>query len=138
MNGAKHGYSMSAADRDEMHFSSPGWVTGVDLSPSGVRDLMLQAKQEKLAIRAEVADIRDHDWDGPFDVIIVDRTLHMLSRDERVLVLRQLLELTVPGSHILIADERSNLPAFKAVLDEAGWDWSATLERRGFLFVARA
>ncbi len=112
-------------------------VTAVDWSPTGIRDLRRDAARENLAIEAVVADIRDVAWGGPFDVVVVDRTLHMLAPEERSAVLRALLQTTVPGSYLLIADEPSNLPGFTTVLDQSGMDWSPVLERRGLLFVRR-
>lgn len=113
-------------------------VTAVDQSSTGIRQLQADAECEDLKVTAVVADIRDFEWEGPFDVIIVDRTLHMLAPEDRLRVLTGLLEATQPNSHILIADERKNLPAFKLALNSSKWHWIPTLESRGFLFVVRA
>lgn len=112
-------------------------VTAFDLSPTGIRDLKAVAGQEKLNIEAIVADIRECVWNTTFDVIVIDRTLHMLSPQEQIDVLNKLILATHPGSHVLIADERSNLPSFKAVLSNSKWRWQPILEMRGFLFVQR-
>ena len=72
-----------------------------------------------------------------FDVIVIGRTLHMLATDEREAVLAKLLEFSKRDGFVLIADEKSNIPAFKAVLLSSRWKWSAKLERRGYLFVQR-
>jgi len=112
-------------------------VTAIDLSPSGIRDLQVDAVSEGLAIKSEVVDIRAFESEDRFDVILIDRTLHMLAPDERIAVLKNLLSLSKPKTHLLIADERSNIPAFKTALDASEWDWISTLERRGFLFVQR-
>lgn len=112
-------------------------VTAIDLSPSGIRDLQNDARAEGLSIVAEVVDIRDYNSKSKFDVIIIDRTLHMLTADERTTVLRTLLGFTKKGSHLLIADEKSNMPSFKAVFDNSEWSWTPTLERRGFYFAIR-
>ena len=68
---------------------------------------------------------------------MIDRTLHMLGAKDREKVLRKHLELSKPGTHVLIADERSNMPAFKATPKASRWNWTKSLERRGFLFVHR-
>ena len=112
-------------------------VTAVDLSPSGISDLQNDATVEGLAIQTVVTDIRDYRTRRRFDVILIDRTLHILGAEERKAVLQKLLGLSKHGGYILIADERSNMPAFKAVLDASKWNWQTTLERRGFLFVRR-
>ena len=112
-------------------------VTAIDQSPSGIRDLQMDAKTEGLAIKCEVVDVRQYVWQDTFDVIVIDRTLHMLTVDERTTVLHDLLRATKSGLHILIADEKSNISAFKKVFAESAWDWKSTFERRGFLFVQR-
>ena len=112
-------------------------VTAFDISTSGIGDLRNDAAAEGLAIEAEVADIRDYRSRRRFDVILIDRTLHMLNSEEREAVLQNLLGLSKRGAYILIADERSNIPAFKVVLEASQWKWLTTLERRGFLFVRR-
>ena len=112
-------------------------VTAVDSSPSGIDDLRNDATAEGLAIETAVADIRDYRSRRRFDIILIDRTLHMLDAEERKVVLQKLLGLSKHGAYILIADERSNMPAFKAVLEASRWKWQTTLERGGFLFVRR-
>lgn len=112
-------------------------VTAIDLSPTGINELIIDAAAENLAITGIVADVRHYDYSGKFDVIVIDRTLHMLSEIERLDALRKLLTLTANGSHVLIADERSNLPAIAGVFEESQWTWTATLARRGFLFMRR-
>lgn len=124
--------------RDALFIARLGhFVTAIDLSPSGISDLKRDAATEGLAILAEVADIREYKSRKHFDVIVIDRTLHMLASDERSAVLGNLLELSKHGTHVLIADERSNLPAFRAVLEASQWKWTTSLERRGFLFAQR-
>lgn len=112
-------------------------VTAVDISPTGVGDVVAEAKSEGLSITGVVADICDHEWQGQFDVVVIDRTLHMLGPDERIQVLRCLLGITKAGSHVLIADERSNISTFSAEFEESQWDWTPTLARKGFLFMVR-
>lgn len=112
-------------------------VTAIDLSPSGISDLQKDAVAEGLTILAEVADIRAYTSRKRFDVIVIDRTLHMLASDERSAVLGNLLELSKSGTYVLIADERSNLPAFRETLSASHWNWTTMLDRRGFLFVQR-
>jgi 2-polyprenyl-3-methyl-5-hydroxy-6-metoxy-1,4-benzoquinol methylase len=112
-------------------------VHAVDLSPSGIGDLQKDAAAEGLAIDAEVADIRDFKTRRRFDIIVIDRTLHMLAPDDRRAVLQKLLGYSKRNAFVLIADERSNIPAYKATLQSSRWKWSTTLEQRGFLFAQR-
>ena len=124
--------------RDALFIARRGhFVTAVDISPSGIGDLQKDAATEGLAIEAKVADIRDFKSRRRFDIILIDRTLHMLAAEDREKALQRLLILSKRGTHVLIADERSNIPAFKATLKASRWKWTTTLERRGFLFVQR-
>lgn len=124
--------------RDALFIARRGhFVFAVDISPSGVGDLQKDAAAESLAIDAEVADIRNFKSRRRFDIILIDRTLHMLTAKDREIVLQKLVTMSKPGTHVLIADERSNIPAFKATLKASRWSWSTTLERRGLLFVHR-
>jgi len=124
--------------RDALFIARLGHVvTAIDLSPSGISDLQNDAAAEGLAIFAEVADIREYTSRKRFDVIVIDRTLHMLALDERLAALGKLLGLSKHGTYVLIADERSNLPEFKSILYASQWNWRMTLERRGFLFCQR-
>lgn len=112
-------------------------VVGVDLSESGIRDLRQDAKMEKLSVEAIVADIREFTPSGVFDVIVIDRTLHMLTKLEREHVLRQLLEHTHAESFVLIADERKNLGGFQAVFDVSPVNWISVRTDKGFMFMKR-
>lgn len=124
--------------RDAVFIARLGYsVTGVDLSPTGIKDLMSVARQENLNVKGVVADIRECEWSELYDVVVVDRTLHMLAPKEQTNVLETLLNATKSDSHVLIADERCNLPSFKSVIDKSQWDWCLTFENRGFLFVKR-
>ena len=112
-------------------------VTAIDLSVTGIQDLQADAAAEGLIINTEVIDIRHYDPKDYFDVIVIDRTLHMLDSHERTNVLKKLLQATSYGAHVLIADERSNIPDFIAVIDEPKWRWTTTLKRKGYLFLHR-
>ena len=112
-------------------------VTAVDVSASGITDLRRDARREGLAIDAEVADIRSYRPEGRFDVVVVDRTLHMLSADDRLRVLRVLIRATAEDGAVLIADEPSNIVALHREFDASGHLWKPLLVKRGFLFVGR-
>lgn len=124
--------------RDSLFIARKGHqVKAVDQSPSGIADLKEDAQAEGLNIETVVADIRTHTWGHPFDVIIVDRTLHMLNRDDRIQTLDDLLNVTKAGSYVLIADERSNISDFKTGFERSEFEWSCTLQGDGILFMFR-
>lgn len=121
--------------RDALPLARAGHdVTGVDLSPSGVAAMVDAAKAEALAVTGHVADITEYVPDGQFDVVLVDRTLHMLHAAPRAATLLTLMAATNDGGWLVVADETSNLPAMRAALlaDDRPW----TVERcvRGMLF----
>lgn len=112
-------------------------VTGVDLAPAGISDLLEEAAREGLAVEGHVADITDYDPVGLFDVIVIDRTLHMLDREPRLDVLRKLIGHLSHEGFLLIADEPSNLPDFRDLLHTSPDAWRICREAKGMLFVQR-
>lgn len=103
--------------RDSLFIARLGHhVTGIDQSPSAIRDLRKDAATEGLFINADVTDVRNFVPSSTFDVIVIDRTLHMLNPEERQSTLCCLLKgATHDGSAVLIADERSNISSFEAI-----------------------
>lgn len=112
-------------------------VFGVDMSANGVSDLARIAAEEGLPIEGIVADIVSFVPNGGFDVVLIDRTLHMLAEADRLAVLERLIDHVVPGGRVLIADEPSNMAGFRAVLEASGCEWDIENDRRGYLFVRR-
>ena len=112
-------------------------VVGVDLSPNGIRDLSAAAHRENLPIEAIAADITNFIPEGAFDVLLIDRTLHMLSVTDRLDTLTRLIGHVAPGGWVLIADERSNLAGFKPVFEAHRAGWRIALKAKGNLFLQR-
>ena len=109
-------------------------VVGVDMSVHGVRDLATAAKAENLAVTGDVADITDYTPDGMFDVVLIDRTLHMLPDDDQRAVLTTLIRHVAANGWLLIADEASNMQRFRDVLSQSAQNWEITKDGKGFLF----
>lgn len=125
--------------RDALFIGRAGHsVLGIDLSPSGIRDLNTAAREEGLDVSGIVADITGYEPDGTFDVVLIDRTLHMLDEPDRLTGLGRLLDHVGPGGWCLIADEGRNIAGFKRVAASRGEDWEIVKERRGCLFLRRA
>ena len=112
-------------------------VVGVDISPNGIRDLTAAAAIESLAVEGIVTDIATYEPEGAFDVILIDRTLHMLDPSSRLAGLARLLDHVAAGGWLLIADEPTNTSAFDAVIANHAADWTVDLRRRGYLFAQR-
>ena len=112
-------------------------VTGIDLSPTGIEQLVEDAEKEELQIKAEVADLTAYTPDAAYDIVLLDRTLHMLQAEDRL----QLLQRTAPhvrsNGFVLICDERKNLPAFKTLFMQEMSGWQVVREIKGFLFLQR-
>lgn len=121
--------------RDALPLARAGHaVTGVDLSPSGVAAMVDAAKAEGLDVTGHVADITDYTPKGQFDVVLVDRTLHMLDDAPRAVVLQTLMVATKDGGWLVIADETSNLPAMRVALEADARAWAIERCTKGDLF----
>jgi len=112
-------------------------VVGVDLSPNGIRDLLALARQESLAIEGVAGDITAFIPDGDFDVILIDRTLHMLSEKDRLEVLARLIDSVRRHGWLLISDERSNIQGFRDIIAANSGTWKTELDACGSLFLRR-
>lgn len=120
--------------RDALFIARAGhWVTGVDLSPNGIRDLAAAAAAEGLPVMTHVADIVTFVPNDIFDVVLIDRTLHMLAQPDRTAVLARLLRLVTANGWVMIADEPGNMPDLTAVLSADARRWSVDMKAPGFL-----
>lgn len=125
--------------RDALFIARMGHsVVGIDLSANGIRDLVNTANKESLDIKGIVADIITFIPDGNFDVILIDRTLHMLTVGDRLVVLERLLSHVSNNGWVLISDERSNIAEFKDILTASANSWDIELEKGGKLFLRRS
>jgi len=125
--------------RDALFIARQGHhVVGVDISPNGIRDLNDAAHNEGLAIEGIVADIATYDPVGDFDVVLIDRTLHMLPETARLDALTRLIAVVRKCGWVLIADEASNISSFKGVFTASGQVWRTEREKGGYLFLQRS
>ena len=124
--------------RDALMIARSGHaVLGVDLAPTGVAQMLAAAEREALNVRGVVADVRSYEPAALFDVVILDRVVHMLrdaAEQEAVLIMAG--AATKPGGHVLIADTPSNLPRIDAAFAQP--PWHCTLHRKGFRFYRRS
>jgi 2-polyprenyl-3-methyl-5-hydroxy-6-metoxy-1,4-benzoquinol methylase len=76
--------------RDALLFARSGHrVIGVDLSKVGVQHMLRVAASEELNVTGIIQSITDFEWATSFDIVILDRVLHMLNYDgdrEQVLI----------------------------------------------------
>lgn len=124
--------------RDALFIARRGHsVLGIDISPNGIRDLMATARKEGLPVHGLVADIATFSPGSDYDVILIDRTLHMLPRAVRIAVLATLLDNVAEGGWMLILDEPSNIADFETAIAAHDFEWTTELRTRGVLFVRR-
>lgn len=112
-------------------------VVGVDISPSGVSDMIAHSNTEDLDIIGEIADIRAYKPKGKFNIVLIDRTLHMLNEADRLDVLSSLICHVAESGYLLIADERTNMAGFHGVLETSEISWQINNQDKGFLFAVR-
>ena len=124
--------------RDALLFARNGHeVTGVDVSTVGIEQLQEIARREGLAIEAQVADIVSFVPDNAYDVVVLDRVLHMLATDsERKSVLDKACAATRPKGFILVSDYPKQQRLLQSYFQGRA-DWTPRLDTRGFLFVQR-
>ena len=111
-------------------------MVAMDSAASGLEQLAEDAAAEGLDIQTIHADLCDFEPTAPCDVLLIDRTLHMLPASQHLPALQRLLACVVGAGEVLIADEISNLPAMAKMI-EANGDWQQTLYDKGFLFYRR-
>jgi hypothetical protein len=74
--------------------------------------------------------------DRNYDIVILDRVLHMLSDDgSRTAVLEKVCSHTKPGGFVLIADTPKQKPFLNAFFDNQGHNWQRYWQRKNFLFM---
>ncbi len=125
--------------RDALLFARAGHsVVGIDVSSVGIAQLRRVAEAEGLAVDARVADVLGFEADVPFDIVVLDRVLHMLaSDDERRGVLAQACAATAPGGTLLVSEYPKQRQLLRDVFADQP-DWTVLLDRKGFLFLRRS
>lgn len=112
-------------------------VLGVDLAPTGIAQLMACASAAELDVECEIADIEEFEANQEYDVVILDRVLHMLGSDQRRTALLDKVRRWVrPGGHALVADTRRHRELIRGYFSELGW--KPVLKKHDFLFVRHA
>ncbi|MFT4628092.1 MAG: SAM-dependent methyltransferase [Myxococcota bacterium] len=96
-------------------------VLAVDVSTVGIAQLRAVADREQLAVEVQVADIVAFTIDRTFDVVILDRVLHMLASPDRLGVLEVALDATASGGHLLVAEGPKGLLPVVERVQAAGW-----------------
>lgn len=111
-------------------------VVGVDLSSIGIDHMLEDAESEELSIEGVVCDVLEFRSRRKFDVVILDRVLHLLlDDDERRRCLERVHSLTKKHGQILIADTPKHAAQIHAFF--AGDAWTITKRTKNYLFAIR-
>lgn len=111
--------------RDALMFGRRGCrVLGVDISAVGIQQLNQIADQESMDVRGVVGDLRAFEPGSTYDVVILDRVLHMLRSDgERSGVLSIAVTATRPGGVVLVADGPKHRTLIRGYFAGLGWEF---------------
>lgn len=117
--------------RDALMFARAGHsVVGVDVSGVGIRQLQAVANAEDLDLHAVVADVATYSPSRTFDVVILDRVLHMLAESSRSDVLTVAMRAVAPGGHLLVAEGPKGMAPVRAVVEGRGWELAKATRNR--------
>ena len=121
--------------RDALALGRSGFtVHAVDMSEIGLAQLQEDAQAESLSISVECADLAEFTPSSGYDVLLADRTFHMLAQAPRHACLSRCLGKANGGAHALIIDELPNLAGLRKAFDEDNEIWHTVLDKKGFLF----
>lgn len=108
--------------RDALMFARAGHrVVGVDVSSVGIRQMRQAAESEDLDVEGVVADICTYRPAQRFDVVILDRVLHMLPTDARAAVLATAMDAVTAGGHLLVAEGPKGMAPVRRTVERGGW-----------------
>jgi tellurite methyltransferase len=84
-------------------------VVAVDISPTGIGQILVAARRENLSVEGVVMDLTEYCPNGKFDVVVLDRIVHMLKDiKDKVALLSKAAQATAEGGYALVADTPSN------------------------------
>ena len=104
-------------------------VEAVDISHAAIAKLAAFAVREHLPIEARVCDLREHRFDGIYDLVIAHGCLHLLERPHWARLLAEAKNHTRPGGYHVMVVFTDALPA-----PEDLRLWMAGLFHEGELF----
>jgi SAM-dependent methyltransferase len=129
----------SGQGRDTLFIASMGHhVTGVDISPTGVSQMLRASNKRKLQIEGIVGNIFEYKTRRRFDVILFDRVLHLLPGDkERMVVLKRASSYLRKGGYILIADTPKDKKFITNFFVKLSPNWRVYKSKGNFQFFQR-
>jgi 2-polyprenyl-3-methyl-5-hydroxy-6-metoxy-1,4-benzoquinol methylase len=113
-------------------------VLGVDISKTGISQMLEDAEREDLDVRGVVADVVEYEPSGAYDVVILDRLLHLLKDDgARLAVLDKAGAAAKSGGFVLVADTPKHQVLIRSFFEDHSKDWVKTKDSKGFIFVQK-
>lgn len=108
--------------RDALMFARAGHhVVGVDVSSVGIEQMLAAARREGLDVEGMVHDIVTYRPQQAFDVVVLDRVLHMLPEATRSTALANAMVAVAPGGHLLVAEGPKGMVPVRQAIDQRGW-----------------
>ena len=84
-------------------------VVAVDVSPTGIGQILAAAQREKLSVKGVVSDLKDYRPVGKFDAVVLDRVVHMFKGiEDKMALLAKAAQATADEGYVLVADTPSN------------------------------
>ncbi|MTI89036.1 MAG: class I SAM-dependent methyltransferase [Balneolaceae bacterium] len=125
--------------RDALFIARMGHrVFGVDISKTGISQMLDEANKENIDVHGEVADIVTYEPSGEYDVVIIDRVLHMLEEDnDRQNVLDKASDVTKSGGFILIADTPKHQDQIRLFFESHSASWAKVKDKKSKIFVKK-
>jgi len=113
-------------------------VIGIDLSSIGIVPLKNAAASQHFNIDTEVAELSTNSPTERLDIIIFDRTLHMITNTiEWENAFSRYLDFIQPQGQIVLIDECKNMADFHACMDKHVHKWSISYVKRTFLITLK-
>ena len=114
------------------------YIDGIDQSSIGIEQLKNAAVSQHLNIDAKVADLCTYSPTERLDIILFDRTRHMITNTiERENAFSRYLHFIQPQGHIVLIDERKNMAGFHTCMDEHVNTWSITYVKPTILIATK-
>ncbi len=125
--------------RDALFIARMGnHVFGVDLSKTGVSQMLEEAEREGLDVWGVAADIVEYNPTEEYGVIILDRVMHMLKDDsKRMTVLQKARAATKFGGFVLVVDTPKHQPFIRSFFEDHAEGWVKSKDKKGFIFARK-
>ena len=115
----------SGQGRDAIFLASIGYkVTTIDNSKVGVCQMLTNAKEKGLKIKAKVNDVFEAPLEEKFDIILFDMLLHIFKKDKQRKLLKKFLNnLKVNGVFCIVFPDDMNSSHFIELLNSLSNKW---------------